>query len=92
MQGKGEGDMTKVIGLALAVLLGLGVGIAAAEEISGKIRAVDMSERTFVLEDGTKLQLAEGLPTEGLKEGASVKASYQERDGQKVVTGMEISE
>jgi len=85
-------NMKKVMGLTLAVLLGLGVSIAAAEQISGKIQKVDASERTFVLEDGTKLQLAEGLPTEGLKEGASVKASYEERDGQKVVTEIEISE
>ncbi|HAM57635.1 MAG: hypothetical protein A2X51_14560 [Candidatus Rokubacteria bacterium GWC2_70_24] len=85
-------SMKKVMGLTLAVLLGLGVGIAAAEEISGKIQKVDASERMFVLEDGTQLRLAEGLPTEGLKEGASVKASYEERDGQKVVTEIQISE
>ena len=85
-------NMKKVMGLTLAVLLGLGVSIAAAEQISGKIQKVDASERTFVLEDGTQLQLAEGLPTEGLKEGASVKASYEERDGQKVVTEIQISE
>ncbi|MBI1959332.1 MAG: DUF1344 domain-containing protein [Candidatus Rokubacteria bacterium] len=84
--------MKKVMGLALAVLLGLGVGMAAAEEISGKIQKVDVAERMFVLEDGTQLRLAEGLPTEGLKEGVSVRASYEERDGQKVVTGIQISE
>jgi Cu/Ag efflux protein CusF len=29
---------------------------------------------------------------EGLKEGAKVKASYEERDGKNVVTGLEVAD
>lgn len=83
--------MKKVVGVALAVVLALSVA-AWAEEIQGKIQKVDSSDRMFVLEDGTTLWLAEGLATSNLKEGASVKATYEERDGKKVVTGFQVSE
>ena len=35
---------------------------------------------------------AEGVTMDQLKEGANVKASYEERDGKNIVTGLEISE
>ena len=63
-----------------------------AEEVSGKIQKVDPQERTIVLEDGTQLWLAEGVSTDALQEGATVKASYEERDGKKVVTEIEVSQ
>jgi hypothetical protein len=80
-----------VASLAIALLLAL-AGAAGAEEIQGKIQQVDMSERTFTLEDGTKVWVAEGVPMDQLKEGATVKASYEERDGNKVATSVEVSE
>ena len=84
--------MTKVIGMAVALLLVFAVGRAWAEEIQGKIKSVDPSERSIVLEDGTQLWVAEGLAMDTLKEGASVKASYEVRDGKNVTTGFEVSE
>jgi hypothetical protein len=53
---------------------------------------VDASERSIVLDDGTQLWVAEGLAMDTLKEGASVKASYEVRDGKNVTTGFEVSE
>jgi len=84
--------MTKVLGIALALLLGLGIAGAWAEEISGKIQSVDPSDRTIVLDDGSKIWVAEGVPMDNLKEGKSVKASYEERDGKKVATNVEVTE
>jgi hypothetical protein len=63
-----------------------------AEEVSGKIQKVDPVERTIVLEDGTQLWLLEGVSADALQEGATVKASYEERDGKKVVTEIEVSQ
>ena len=63
-----------------------------AEEISGKIQKVDTSDRSIVLEDGTQLWLAESVSTDALHEGATVKASYEEKDGKKVVTQIEVSQ
>ncbi len=84
--------MKKVVGGVLALLLALSVPAAWAEEIQGKIQRVEYSDRAFVLEDGTMLWLAEGVSTADLKQGASVKATYEERDGKKVVTGFQVSE
>jgi len=53
---------------------------------------VDTGDRTIVLEDGTQLWLAEAVSADILKEGATVKASYEEKDGKKVVTEIEVSE
>jgi ferric-dicitrate binding protein FerR (iron transport regulator) len=63
-----------------------------AEEVSGKIQKMDTSDRSIVLEDGTQLWLAESVSADQLKEGATVKASYEEKDGKKIVTAIEISQ
>jgi len=84
--------MRKVLGIALVLLLVFSVAGAWAAEIEGKIQKVDPADRMFVLEDGTQLWLAEGLQVDSLKEGASVKASYEERDGKKIATSVQVSE
>jgi hypothetical protein len=83
--------MKKVLMVVVALLLAIPL-VALAEDVSGKIQSVDSSERAIVLEDGTKLWIAEGLPIDNLKEGAQVKASYEERDGKKVVTSIEVND
>lgn len=83
--------MRKVLGIALVLLLVFSVAGAWAAEIEGKIQKVDLADRMFVLEDGTQLWLAEGLQVDTLKEGASVKASYEERDGKKIATSVQVS-
>ncbi len=84
--------MRTVVGLALALVLALSATGAWAEDVAGKIQSVDVADRAFVLEDGSKIWLAEGVPMDNLKEGASVKASYEERDGKKVATSVEVAE
>ncbi len=84
--------MKTVLGIAMALLLVFTVAGVWAEEIQGKIKSVDTGERSIVLEDGTQLWVAEGLAMDTLKEGASVKASYEERDGKKITTGFQVSE
>ena len=82
--------MKKVIGMAVALLLVFAVGMASAEEIQGKIKSLDTTARVFALEDGTQIWAAEGLSMGSLREGASVRASYEERDGNKVATSIEV--
>jgi hypothetical protein len=84
--------MARVLAIALALLLGVGLAGAWAAEISGKIQSVDPGDRTIVLDDGSKIWVAEGVPMDDLKEGKSVKASYEERDGKKVATNVEVTE
>ena len=75
----------------LLVALAVGpVGTAGAEEIQGKIKSLDTTERVIALENGTKIWVAEGLPIGTLREGALVKASYEERDGKKIATSIEV--
>ena len=81
--------MVKKIGI-VALVLALATPLWA-DEVSGKIQKVDTGDRTIVLEDGTQLWLAEAVSADILKEGATVKASYEEKDGKKVVTEIEVS-
>jgi len=83
--------MRTVLGIALALLLGIGVTGAWAEDISGKVQSVDQSQRMFVLDDGSTIWVAEGVSMDDVKEGSTVKASYEERDGKKIATSVEVS-
>ncbi len=83
--------MTRIVGFALVIALALvGALGALAGETAGKIQSVDMSDRAVVLDDGTKLWVAEGLSLEQLREGARIKASFEERDGRNIVTAYEV--
>jgi len=84
--------MRTILGIALALLLGFGATGAWAEDISGKVQSVDPGERMFVLDDGSKIWVAEGVSMDTVKEGSTVKASYEERDGKKVATSLEVSD
>jgi len=63
---------------------------ASAEEIEGTVRSLDRAQRAFTLDDGTRIWVAEGVSMATLKEGVSVKASYEKRDGRKICTGLNI--
>jgi hypothetical protein len=85
--------MRAALGFALALLLGLSIITSAwAGDITGKIQTIDPDERAFVLDNGSKLWVAEGVSMDALKEGANVKASYEERDGKMIATSVEVSE
>jgi Cu/Ag efflux protein CusF len=58
----------------------------------GKIKSVDDSGRMLTLEDGTMLTIPPSAQVRQdlLREGAIVKASFEEKDGQKVVTSIEV--
>jgi hypothetical protein len=83
--------MLKVLGISVALLLAVS-GVAMAGDVEGKVQSMDANDRMVTLEDGTKLWIAEGVSIEGLKEGAKVKASFEERDGKNVATSVQVSE
>ena len=83
--------MRIVLAVVLAAAISLAAVAAWAEEVQGKVQTVNAAERMIVLEDGTQIWVAEGLPLDNLKEGVTVKASYEERDGKKVATMIEIA-
>ncbi len=67
-------------------------GAARPQQVEGKIKNVDPSGRMVTLEDGTQLTIPPALnvPRESLKEGAILKASFEERGGQKVATSVQV--
>jgi hypothetical protein len=82
--------MRRVIGLALALQALVVMGWARADEIEGRIKSVDKTQGVIALENGVKIWVAEGLSMDTLKEGALVRAAYEERDGEKVATSIEV--
>ncbi len=63
------------------------------QQVEGKIKSLDPSGRMLTLEDGTQLTIPPtvNISRATLKEGAIVKANFEERDGQKVVTSMQVT-
>jgi hypothetical protein len=83
--------MRKMMFALLAVTIALS-GTAWAADVQGKIKSVDATEKAFVLEDGTKIYVSETVSMDKLKEGADVKASYDEKDGKNMATSVEVKE
>jgi hypothetical protein len=83
--------MRKVLLGVLALTVALS-GAAWAADVEGKIRSVDTTEKSFVLEDGTKVWVGDGVSMDKVKEGADVKASYEDKDGKNVATSVEVKE
>ena len=79
--------MKKFLGVTLAVLFALPLA-ASADEVIGKIKTVDRGDRSFVLEDGTRLSVDEGRLGD-LREGEKVQATFATTGGKKVVTDLE---
>ena len=82
--------MAKALCAVLTILLVFSVAGAWAAEIEGKIQRLDTSDRTIVLDNGTRVFVAEGVALESLREGSEVKVTFEERDGKNVATNVEV--
>ena len=87
--------MKKVCGLlVLSVIAFVMVlaPIAWAADVQGKIKSVDPSGKMVTLDDGTQLMIPQTDAGEMkvLQPGASVKASYEEKNGHKVATSFMV--
>lgn len=61
------------------------------QQVEGTIKDLDRSGRTLTLDDGTTLTIPPTVQLPGgIKEGSVVKASFEERGGQKVLTSLEV--
>jgi Protein of unknown function (DUF1344) len=76
--------------LAVAVMVLAPVSFAA--DVQGKIKSVDPSGRMVTLDDGTQIVIPATLTVEkaALKPGATMKASYDEKDGQKIAKSLTV--
>ena len=78
--------MGKGLGLALVLMLAFSLS-AAAEEVTGKVTAIDRANQSFVLEDGTRLSASDSQLAD-LTLGDKVQAAYEVRADTKVVIGL----
>ncbi len=78
--------------LGLVAVLALGTAAWAAD-VEGKVKSVDTSGRVVTLEDGTMLTIPSTAKVDrnALKPGAVVKASFEEKGGEKVVTAIQVT-
>jgi Cu/Ag efflux protein CusF len=92
--------MKKIAALVLAVSFAL-VGVAMAAEMEGTIQAIDTGSKELALDNGSKIVWDDSTTVtvegqqgklEDLKEGAKVKASYEEKDGKNVAGKLEVSQ
>jgi hypothetical protein len=79
--------MGKGLGLAAALVLALSLP-AVAEEVTGKVTAIDRADHSFVLEDGTRLSASDSQLTD-LTLGEKVQAAYETQGNTKVVIGLD---
>jgi Cu/Ag efflux protein CusF len=78
--------------LALLVALLLSVSIVSAADVQGKVKKWDAATQTITLEVGTQLTVPATVKESAqIKEGAMVKASYEEKDGKKVISKIEVA-
>lgn len=65
--------------------------MAGGQQVEGKVASLDPSGKMLTLEDGTQLTIPAGaqLPPD-VKEGSIIRASFEERSGQKVLTGVAV--
>ena len=75
------------VGMALLIWVGPGFGAENQPEVP----AAQASNGAFVLEDGTRVWLTEDRVVQ-LQEGATVDLSYEERNGEHVLTSIESAE
>jgi hypothetical protein len=73
--------MTQLTTLALG--LGVAVTVAWGGEQRGTVKSVEQSEKTVMLDDGTRLWLMPGLSLDLFAQGKRVKVVYDEREGKK---------
>ena len=84
--------MLRIIGIAAVLSLAVFSPVVGtwAAEIEGRVQALDPTERSVVLDNGSKLWLPEDANLDALKEGVEVKATFEERDGKNVITDIEV--
>lgn len=78
--------------IALGALAVLAFGPAAqAAELAGVVKQLDTAASTLTLEDGTELRVPSQDLMDKLHEGDKVLVTFEEKDGEKVVSSVEVT-
>jgi len=69
----------------------LSIAVAEANDVQGRVKAMEMTQKVITLDDGTRLFWTDETPVaEQIQSGDVVRAKYEERGGRLVVTEIEI--
>ena len=79
------------VALAAFAVLALGPAVHAAGPISGVIKEINTLSSIVTLEDGTELRIVSQEMMDKLQEGDRVEVVFEEKDGQKVVSSVEVT-
>ena len=60
------------------------------KQVQGEVKSVDPDKKMVTLQDGTSLMVSDDAKLKELKPGTKIKASYDEKGGQKVTTSIEV--
>ena len=77
--------------LASLALVGSPVVEAVDSAMKGTVKEVDTAIRMVVLEDGTELRVMSGELMAKIREGDKIEVIFEEKDGQKVVSAVEVT-
>ena len=84
-------NKTLIAGLSALSLI-CGVAAASADEIAGRVAAIDQDAQTITLENGMSFVVNENVSIENLKQGDEVLVTFEKEEGENVATGVERSE
>ena len=84
--------LLSILALSAVTIVMVLAPLAFAADVQGKIKSVDPSGKMVTLDDGTILTIPPTLKVEkqALKPGTNVKASYEEKGGEKVATALMV--
>jgi Protein of unknown function (DUF1344) len=84
--------LLSILALSVVMIVMVLAPLAYAADVQGKIKSVDPSGKMVTLDDGTMLTIPATLKIEkqALKPGTNVKASYEEKGGEKVATALMV--
>jgi len=80
-----------ILAATLALVVVASAGLAAAGDMEGKIKTIEVNQKVLTLEDGTQLYWTDSVTvTEAVQSGALVRATYEEQDGRFMLTRIEV--
>jgi len=79
-------------GFSAAALLLMSIAGAQAADTDGEIKSIDRENLTITLKDGEKFKLPGEFDVTALEEGMDVVLAYDEVDGEKLITDMQLPE
>lgn len=80
-----------LIAAILALVVGMTGGVVSAADLEGTVKTIQVNERVMTLADGTQLYWTESITvSQDVKEGATVKATYEPQGEKFVLTRIEV--